>query len=83
MNFDHGKTGNFTLEFSPDASIAAPTEIFLPPFRFPKGYNVAVEPAGAPFTWATCEGQANKLCVVSANATSLPTSVTVTISPKV
>ena len=81
MRFDHSNSGNFTLEFAPDASIAAPTEIFLPPFRYPHGFDVAVEPADAPFSWSACEGQENKLCV-SAKANTLPTSVTITISPK-
>eukprot|EP00966_Prymnesium_polylepis_P124165 2871070-Prymnesium_polylepis.1 len=32
-------TGVFTLRFSPDAAIQAPTEIFLPPHRYPEGFQ--------------------------------------------
>ncbi len=62
MRFDPA-TGTFVLAFQPEARIRAPTEIFLPPYRYPKGYDVELAPAGANFTAALCPGHANKLCV--------------------
>ena len=70
MRFDHRTTKDFTLVFEPDYTIAAPTEIFLPPYVYPGGVSVSVEPAGAPFAWRTCltPGRQNVLCVVATAA---------------
>ena len=81
MRFAREPAVVFTLSFVPDATIHAPTEIFLPPYRFPHGYRVALEPAGAPFTWATCAQRANVLCVTATNGSAeLPAAVTVTVT---
>ena len=60
MTFDHATSGDFTLIFRPDITISAPTEIFLPPYRYPNGYDVDVDSSLA---WKVCDGFANKICV--------------------
>ena len=81
MGFDRS-TNVFTLSMAPDSTIAAPTEIFLPRWRYPSGYQVRVEPAGAPFTWAVCPGFANKLCLSPRPGVEVPAAITVTVSPR-
>jgi hypothetical protein len=41
MKFDR-KTRHFEFEFRHDASIAVPTEIFVPHYQYPQGYHVEV-----------------------------------------
>jgi hypothetical protein len=41
MKFDY-KNGKFTYEFTDDPCIKAPTEIFVPRFQFPHGYDVQI-----------------------------------------
>ena len=41
MRFDR-KTRRFEFEFCHDASIAAPTVIFVPHYQYPHGYHVKV-----------------------------------------
>ena len=78
MKFDRA-TNVFTLSFEPDGSIAAPTEIFLPPYRYPSGYSVKLEPAEAPYKTATCPGFSNKLCVTLEGGAAVPALLTVTV----
>ena len=59
-DMDHNE---FTFTMQPDVTISEPTEIFVPPYRYPNGYTVQLEPASAAFTWAVCPGHANKVCV--------------------
>lgn len=75
-------TNVFTLSLEPDSTITAPTEIFLPPYRYPHGYTVTLTPADAPFTTATCPGFAHKLCLTpKPTSSAVPASLTVTVSP--
>ncbi|MBN2442095.1 MAG: cellulase family glycosylhydrolase [Spirochaetales bacterium] len=39
----HLPTRRFTFSFRPDPDITAPTEIFVPPFQYPHGFDVKVE----------------------------------------
>jgi hypothetical protein len=41
MNFNF-KKGEFLYEFTDDPCIAAPTEIFIPRFQFPHGYDIQI-----------------------------------------
>jgi len=73
----------FTFAMKPDSRIQAPTEIFLPPYCYPNGYEIAIEPVTAPFTWQTCPNYANKLCLsTKPGASSLPSRLTISVSPK-
>jgi len=72
----------FTLSMQPDGTIQAPTEIFIPAYCYSTGYSVILEPATAPFTWTSCPGYVNKLCLVSKPGALLPALLTVTVSPK-
>ncbi len=37
----HRKKGTFLLEYEPDPKITAPSEIYIPPFQYPNGFEVA------------------------------------------
>lgn len=83
VRMEYDRSSNvFTLSMQPDGTIQAPTEIFVPPYRYPNGYNVRLEPAIAQFSWAVCPGYANKLCVSHKPGVSVLTLLTVTVSPK-
>ena len=71
---------SFILSYKPDTTVKAPTEIFLPPYRYPNGYDVELDPPNATFTSALCPGQDNKLCVSTVGKP--PLVVTVTVTPK-
>ncbi|HUX99138.1 MAG TPA: cellulase family glycosylhydrolase [Candidatus Deferrimicrobium sp.] len=47
------KKGTFRFEFTPDATISAPTEVYIPPIQSPNGYDV--ECIGAEWTVAQDE----------------------------
>ncbi len=47
MNFDL-RRGRFLLEYAPDFSISAPTEVFVPMLQFPRGASVSA--SGATFS---------------------------------
>jgi len=87
MVFDHVDSGNFSLTYEPDRAIAAATEIFLPPYRYPRGYGVDVDPANAPLSWSVCENHPNKLCVrfvgdAKAKPNNFDATVTIRVWPK-
>ena len=89
MRFDR-KGNNFVLSYKPDLAVTAPTEIFVPPYRYPNGYTVQLEPADAKFTAKACPSDQgrpwkNKLCVTAPAGTggqALPAVMTVTVTPK-
>ncbi len=40
VRMEYDRSSNvFTLSMQPDGTIQAPTEIFVPPYRYPNGYN--------------------------------------------
>ena len=80
MRFDPN-THAFVFAFKPDPSIGAPTELFLPPYRYPDGYQVQLEPADA-FSAAPCPTHPNKLCVSPRKSLAgrMAASVTVTVT---
>eukprot|EP01065_Artemidia_motanka_P047746 TRINITY_DN7550_c0_g1_i1.p2 TRINITY_DN7550_c0_g1~~TRINITY_DN7550_c0_g1_i1.p2 ORF type:complete len:502 (+),score=221.05 TRINITY_DN7550_c0_g1_i1:72-1577(+) len=75
MSFD-SKTAAFSLRYTPDAAVKAPTEIMLPPLRYPSGYTVTLSEG---LSSAPCvDGASWKLCVTAAaSAAGKPASVDV------
>ena len=64
MHFDT-VGGAFTVCFAVDPLIYEPTVIFLPPHRYPAGYDVAIQPAGT-MQWTPCgAARPNTICVSS------------------
>ena len=52
MSFNQ-RLGEFLLRYEPDEKIAAPTEVFVPPLQYPKGY--ALEVSGCVAAERACE----------------------------
>jgi endoglycosylceramidase len=76
MRFDTSSSV-FAFSFDADASITAPTEIFLPPHSYPEGYSIEIEAANSA-AWDVCEDRPNVICVSVAS----DCTVTLTVSPK-
>eukprot|EP00746_Dinoflagellata_sp_MGD_P068224 gnl/MRDRNA2_/MRDRNA2_28117_c0_seq1.p1 gnl/MRDRNA2_/MRDRNA2_28117_c0~~gnl/MRDRNA2_/MRDRNA2_28117_c0_seq1.p1 ORF type:complete len:553 (-),score=85.00 gnl/MRDRNA2_/MRDRNA2_28117_c0_seq1:48-1706(-) len=76
----------FSLTMRPDATILAPTEVFVPPICYPQGFSVQLQPSDAPFMWTTtmCASKrkhSNVLCLSSTSA-DVPDEVTLRLLPK-
>ena len=70
----------YSLVFSPDYLIQAPTEIFVPPMHYPYGFNVQISPVNA-LRWSQPYGS-NTLQLTAGPRGRQSASVTVTITAK-
>jgi len=78
MSFDRG-TSVFQLVFKPDFTITEPTEVMVPPLRYPNGYDVLLTDG---LKIVQCPGN-GMLCVraVENKSIHIPTA-NITVSPK-
>ncbi|GFF45543.1 endoglycoceramidase [Aspergillus lentulus] len=78
FSFDES-SGTFTLQFTSEPSIKAPTEIILPPSTFPNGYKVQVLPDGSLLQYVV-----NKRTLALFTSTSIKNAIkiSVTVSPR-
>ena len=72
MSFELARR-SFTLGWEPDAAISAPTEIFVPRFQYPKGFDVALSSGTFAFD------ESDQVLKVSG---VMDRKVTVTITPR-
>lgn len=70
---------NFTLQFTSDPDIDAPTEIILPPSTFPDGYTVQVSPEDSLLQY---EVDKRTLALFTSTSIKDATDIEVTVSPK-
>lgn len=72
-------SGTFTLQFTSDPGIKAPTEIILPVSTFPNGYSVTVSPSGSVVQYARDK---RTLALFASSSISSATLISVTITRK-
>jgi endoglycosylceramidase len=70
---------SFALVYTVKKSVAAPTEIVLPAYTYPNGYNVSVTPAGSVVQYVK---DTRTLSLFTADATADSQTISVTITKK-